>query len=237
MLVRLDLAPERARRAGGLRQIAEVNRMAGIGDIDERRPVDAADERDRTPRLRIVVAPDIAELDAALAADRRHREERHQIDLIAIEHLDFAVRALAVGARDRGERGYVTHEMRCLSPHARWTPRVEHHATLTVILIRDGNGNERTARGNLCTELGAAPLHGRRRPQPRSGREASRVARDTEDTSLESIRAVGADPKLVADLGEGDAVARAEAPVKRQRPRDGIPAAGRGVAREDPDGS
>ena len=75
VLVGLDLAPERARRCGGLRQIAQVDGTTGVGDVHERRPVDTTDDRDGLPRDRIVVAPDVAQLHAALAPDRRHRQE------------------------------------------------------------------------------------------------------------------------------------------------------------------
>src|SRR5438132_4255951 len=167
--------------------------MARVADVYECGAVHPTHDRDLVPVLRIVVAPDVAELHATLPADRRDRQERHQIDLIAIVDRHFAAGALAVRAGERWEGRDIAHQVPRDSPRAAGTAAVQRDATFTIVLVARADRDQRSGGGDLGAELIVsgrqlgAELHGIRKP--------GRVARHTKDTPLEGIRAIGADPE------------------------------------------
>src|SRR6185312_2510815 len=235
VLVGLDLAPERPDRARGLGQVAEIYGPARVGDVDERGAIDATDDRDFLARFRIVVAPHVAELHATLTADLRDRQERHQVDLIAIEHLNLAALALALGSGDGAQRGDVADELGRIRPRAGRAAREQRDGSLAVIVVADGDGDERSRGGNALAESFAV-FHTWRAQLRRPG-EARRVTRDAIDPAAESIRAVAAHPQLVSHFGDRRAETRPERAVERQGAVDGVPAVLHRVAREHPHGA
>src|SRR6185503_10874406 len=216
-------------------QITQVYRPARVGDVNERGAIDATDDRDFLARLRVVVAPHIAELHATLTADLRDRQERHQVDLVAIEHLNLAALALALGSGDGTQRGDVADELSGIRPRAGRAAREQRDGSLAVIVVADRDGDERSRGGNALAEPFAV-FHAWRAQLRRPG-EARRVTGDAIDPAAESIRAIAADPQLVSHFGDRRAEARPERAVERQGAVDGVPAVLHRVAREHPHGA
>src|SRR3989442_5386092 len=206
--------------------------MARVGDVYERRAVHATHDRDLMTVLRVVVTPDVAQLHTALAAHRRDRQERHQVDLIAVENRDFAAGALAVRPGERRERRDIADQVSRDRPGAAGAAAVQRDATFTVVLVGRGDRDQRSGAG----DLGAEPIARGRllRSELRGAREYRRVARDPEHAALEAVRAIGADPQLISRFDKRDSVARAKAAVERERPADRTPAAARRIADIEP---
>ena len=93
----LDAAPDGARGVGG--QVAEVDGIAGVADVDERGPGRATHERVFPAREGIGPAPHVV---AVAAADLRQRQEREEVDVAA--GVDAGEAAHAWRGSDRAER-------------------------------------------------------------------------------------------------------------------------------------
>jgi hypothetical protein len=90
--VHLDVAPTGGPGALGQRKIGDRNRVRRIGHVKERGAVASAEQRPFRAGLRIGPAPDVAHLNVvAVVRELRRRQERHQLGVGALEHLDDAL--------------------------------------------------------------------------------------------------------------------------------------------------
>ena len=106
----LHVPPGVGAAAPGLGEVAEITRVERVGDVDEGRPVHAADEGVFAPGLRVGPAPHVVESRPASRAEFFAGEEGEEIYAVAVEPLRESLLAVDLAARDRGEPNLLAHQ-------------------------------------------------------------------------------------------------------------------------------